>query len=118
MKYLTLIILLFFTISCASTTYTPAGQKKASFNPMWDSDCVVDTTISSTLLGPGRACAHDNGVSYIKHNTGKFKLTKAQMDERAQKFCQISDRNAVYAGKANVQFLSSLDWGGEEYLCK
>ena len=117
-KISTIFLILIFVISCVSTTYTPPGQKKAAFNPKMDTDCVYDSTIA-TGYNSSFACATDNGVVYIKHTVlSKYKLNKSQLDARAQKFCELSDRNAEYAGKANIALMSKLDWHGEEYLCK
>lgn len=114
-------LLIFFVSGCVSTStvLTPYGQKKAPFNPILDTDCVVDTTVAGghTFGQDGWACANDNGVQYIRPTLQKFKLSKAQMDKRAQTYCEMDNRKAVYKGKANIAFASKLDWVGEEYLC-
>lgn len=120
MKLFSLILLLFFIYSCAPTTvYTPYAQKKAPFNPMMDTDCVIDTTVAGggTFGMDGYACANDNGVQYIRPTLQKFKMSKAQMSKRAQTYCEMEGKKAVYKGKANIAFASKLDWVGEEYLC-
>jgi len=120
MKYFSLSLLAVFVFSCAPTTvYTPYGQKKAPFNPMLDTDCVMDSSVSDggTFGYDGYACANDNGVQYIRHTLVKFKISKAQMNKRAQTYCEMDGKKAVYKGKANITFASKLDWTGEEYLC-
>ena len=116
MKSLKIFLITIFLTGCASTVHTPYGQKKASFNPNWDTDCVIDKTVSSGWMN-GFACANDNGVQYIRHTTTKFKMTSSEMQKRAQRYCAQYDKKAVHKGKANMCFSCKLDWTGEEYLC-
>ena len=116
MKILKIIILALFVSSCASTVYTPAGQKKAGFNPNLDTDCVIDKTVSSGWMN-GFACANDNGVQYIRHTSMKFKMSSTEMQNRAQRYCDQYGKKAVHKGKANMCMMCKLDWTGEEYLC-
>lgn len=118
MKNFSLFLLIILLASCASTVQTPYGQKKAAFNPMLDTDCVQDKTVSGgTFSNYGYACANDNGIQFIRHTLSKFNMTKTEMDARAQRYCDMYDRNAVHKGKANMVFVSKIDWTGVEYLC-
>jgi len=112
-----ILILAFFVTSCATTVYTPSGQKKATFNPMLDTDCVIDKTVSSGWMD-GFACANDNGVQYIRHTTLKFNMNSSEMQKRAERYCvNQNEKRAIYKGKANMCLLCKIDWIGEEYLC-
>ena len=118
MKFLTYLLIIFFIFGCASTTYTPAGQKKAAFNPKMDTDCKSDSSVG-TGYNLAFTCANDNGLQFIKHTVmSKYKMSKSDMLQRANKFCELSDRKAIYKGKANIAFMSKLDWHGEEYICQ
>jgi len=118
MRKIALIIILCFLSSCA-TTYTDVGLKKKSFTPNFDPDCKRDDSTVSGLAAVGVVCAHDNGIIFIKSTFSSFTMSGQQMQNRAQKFCDVyhEGKKAVNKGKPNVKVWNKLDWGGVEFIC-
>lgn len=108
-----------FLLSCTTPApYVDSGVKKATFNPNLDSSCIMDKSISRGLFSaPGKVCAHENGIIFIKHNFSKFDVSQGVLDKMANDHCSFDGRRAKFLGKAKIAFVASLDFGGIEYTC-
>lgn len=116
MKYIAILISVFFISGCASNNVPAYGQKKDAFLPTLAKDCIYDKTVAHDLFnGPGWVCTSDNNIIFVKPRFGKFKITKAGMQKRAKDYCAIYDKVSKYSGKANITTFGQFD--GEEYLC-
>lgn len=111
----TIILSCFFLLSCAAP-YVEQGQTKPAFNPNFDRSCIIDKSLSGGI-DPGKVCAHENGIVFVRHKTGQFNITISELDRRAQDHCSFDDRKARYTGKPDMGFLGNIGYTGREYIC-